>query len=204
MGTETSRTIALPEPRHQSTVSVEQAIERRRSRRAYTSAPVKLAELGQLLWAAQGVTGPEGQRTAPSAGALYPLELYVAATHVEDLARGLYHYDADLHTLEPVSAGDKRRALAEAAHEQACVQFSACMVLVAAVEERITEKYGLRGLRYVPIEAGAAAENILLQAAALGLGTVIVGAFDDSKVARIAELGEGEHMVLMTAVGRPG
>lgn len=194
--------ITLPEPQRTGKLSLEEAIAARRSRRGYSSNPLTLAEVGQILWAAQGVTGPEQQRTAPSAGALYPMEVYVAATRVEGLAPGIYHYDGECHSLELVSAGDRRRDLAAAAVWQDCMRFSGCVLLFAADYARTTVKYGERGIRFVHIEAGAAAENVHLEAAALGLGTVIVGAFDDAQVASIAHLPEDESPICMMALGR--
>jgi SagB-type dehydrogenase family enzyme len=194
--------IGLPAPATGENVSLEAAIARRRSRRAYRSDPLRLADVAQLLWAAQGVTGPEQQRTAPSAGALHPLALYLCATRVEGLEPGIYRYRSADHDLEPVCLGDKRRDLAAAAVWQDCIRFSACVLLFAADYSCTTAKYGERGIRYVHIEVGAAAENVLLEATALGLGTVIVGSFDDAQVAAIAHLPDKLAPIAMMPVGR--
>ncbi|MGD0200568.1 MAG: SagB/ThcOx family dehydrogenase [Bryobacteraceae bacterium] len=195
-------TVRLPAPRTKGTLSIEEAIAARRSQRAYRSDPLTLAEAAQLLWSAQGITGPERQRTAPSAGALFPLELYLCVSRVEGLEPGTYRYHPRPHELVLVSPGDKRRELAAAALDQDCIRFSSCILLFAAVPERITVKYGQRGLRYIHMEAGHAAENVYLQATALGLGTVVVGAFDDAQLARIAHLAAGEEAVYMMPVGK--
>jgi SagB-type dehydrogenase family enzyme len=180
------KTVHLPAPREQGRMSLEEAIAARRSRRAYKSDPLKLNEAGQLLWAAQGITGPEQQRTAPSAGALYPLETYLAATRVEGLAPGVYKYRPEYHDLVLRMPGDRRRELTAAASDQDCVRFSACVIVFAAVYERTTAKYGSRGVSFVRMEAAHASQNVYLQAASLGLGTVAVGAFDEAEIRRIA------------------
>jgi SagB-type dehydrogenase family enzyme len=195
-------TVALPAPRRKGAMSVEECIAARRSRRAYASDPVTLAELGQLLWAAQGITGPEGQRTAPSAGALYPLELYVSASRVGGLAPGIYKYSPENHDLTLHIAGDRRRELTALAKDQDCMRFSACAILFAAVFERTASKYADRALRFVCMEVGHAAENMCLQATALGLGTCVVGAFEPAELRREVQLPKQEEPVSMLTVGR--
>ncbi len=195
--------IPLPEPRLRSKVSLERALAERRSKRAYASAPVELAEAGQLLWAAQGITGPEEQRTAPSAGALYPLELYLSATKVDGLAPGLYRYHPEAHELALHAAGDRRRDLTAAADDQDCVRFSACVILLAAATERTAVKYGQRAAKFICLEAGHAAENACLQATALGLGVCEVGAFDPEAVKGLFHLPAEEEAIYMLTVGRP-
>ncbi len=193
---------ALPPPAPKDGPPLGELLTARRSRRAYRSGSLTLAEAGQLLFAAQGVTGPEQQRTAPSAGAMYPLELYLAATRVEGLEPGIYHYDPEEHSLDLIAPGDRRSDLTAATQWQDCMRFSACVLIFAAVYARTTAKYGERGIRYVHIEAGAASENVYLQAGALGLGTVIVGSFDDAQVATIAHLPEDEDPLCMMPIGR--
>ncbi len=195
-------TIALPSPCVKGKMSIEEAVAARRSRRGYKSDPLKLADIGQLLWAAQGITGPEQQRTAPSAGALYPLEIYVAATRVDGLPPGLYSYDPESHALALLSPGDKRRDLTEASGWQDCIRFSSCVLLIAGVFSRTTAKYGERGIRYVHMEAGHVAENIFLQATALGLGMVVAASFDDARVASVAHLADGEDPLCLLPLGR--
>jgi SagB-type dehydrogenase family enzyme len=194
-------TIRLPEPRAPGATSVEEALRRRRSLREFRPTPLTLAEAAQLLWAAQGRTAEDGRRTAPSAGALYPLEVFLVAGRVEGLAPGVYRYRPDGHILEPVIEGDRRRALSEAALGQGWVGGAPAALVVAAVEERTARKYGRRAERYVHIEVGAAAQNVALQAVALGLGTVVVGAFDDAAVARVAGLAPEERPLAILPVG---
>ena len=195
--------IRLPEPRRQSNVSVESALQNRRSVREYRDESLTLAEVSQLLWAAQGITGPEDRRTAPSAGALYPLEVYLVAGRVNDLASGIYHYRPQHHELVRVAEGDKRAGLASAALDQDCVRNGAVTVVVAAVYERVTKKYGPRGVMYVHMEAGQAAQNVYLQAVALNLGTVAVGAFEDEPVKKLLDLPADERPLYLLPVGRP-
>jgi SagB-type dehydrogenase family enzyme len=175
--------IELPEPRHDSDVSIEQSLLQRRSVRSYTGEPLTLQELSQLLWAAQGITDPRGFRTAPSAGALYPLEVYVVVGDVQDLTPGVYRYEPHEHQLVSIIEGDKRVELADAALAQGCVKEGAVAIVFTAVYERTTRKYGDRGIRYVHIEAGHAAQNLCLQATAMDLGVVAIGAFYDEEVA---------------------
>lgn len=196
-------TIPLPRPTSRGTHTLEQLLKQRRSVREFASAPLTLMQLGQLLWAAQGVTAREGQRTAPSAGALYPLELYVAAGRVEGLASGVYHYEPHGHHLALVVAGDIRRALAEAALHQTWISAAPAVIVFGAVYARTAAKYGSRAERYVPVEVGHAAENLFLQAEDLGLGTCDVGAFDDRAVARAAHLPREVVPLLLMPVGEP-
>lgn len=192
----------LPEPRHKSGVSIEEAILKRRSTREYTGEPLTIQEISQLLWACQGVTDSRGYRTAPSAGALYPLEVYVVAGDVEDLPEGVYKYDPQKHQLARVLSGDERSELAKAALGQAWVEEAAMDIVITAVYERTTGKYGDRGVRYVHMEAGHAAQNLCLQAAALDLGVVTVGAFRDDQVKEILGFPEEEHPLYVIPVGR--
>lgn len=196
------KTVHLPAPREQGRMSLEEAIAARRSRRAYKSDPLKLSEAGQLLWAAQGITGPEQQRTAPSAGALYPLETYLAVTRVEGLTPGVYKYRPEHHDLVLHQPGDRRRELTAAASDQDCVRFSACVLVFAAVYERTAVRFGDRAALFVRMEAAHAAQNVYLQAASLGVGTVAIGAFDEDEIRRIAALAEGEEPVYLMAVGK--
>jgi SagB-type dehydrogenase family enzyme len=194
--------LALPPPRYDSGTSVEQAILKRRSIRTYSEEPLTIADLSQLLWAAQGITSPEGFRTAPSAGALYPLEIYVVAGEIRDLAPGIYRYRPRSHALLLITAGDKRDALYAAALHQLPVREAPVDIVIAAVPERITGKYGERGIVYIYLEAGHAAENICLQSVPLNLGTVPIGAFEDTEVKKILGLGETELPVYIIPVGK--
>ena len=195
--------ITLPEPRYDSDVSIEQSLLKRRSTRSYTGEPITLQELSQLLWAAQGITDSgRGFRTAPSAGALYPLEVYVVAGDVQNLVSGIYKYEPDEHELARLIDGDKRSELADIALAQACVKEGALAIVFTAVYERTTVKYGERGIRYVHIEVGHAAQNVCLQAVAMGLGIVPVGAFHDEPVARLLNLPDNEQPLYIIPVGR--
>ena len=194
--------IELPEPQYDSDVSLEQTLLQRRSIRSYTGEPLTLQEVSQLLWAAQGVTSPRGFRTAPSAGALYPLQVYLLAGDVQDLTEGVYQYRPDQHQLVKVIDGDKRTELCDAALMQSCVKDGAVVLVFTGVYERTISKYGDRGIRYVHIEVGHAAENLYLQATAMGLGMVTVGAFHDEQVAKLLNLSPDEHALYIIPVGR--
>jgi SagB-type dehydrogenase family enzyme len=175
--------VKLPDPVKKGPVSIEEAIARRRSRRSYLNEPILLTEVSQLCWAAQGVTeDATGLRSAPSAGALYPLELFLVVGK-SDLAAGIYHYVCKEHSIEIVKKGDYRTHLREASLDQEWVENCALDLVIAAIYARTMGKYGDRGRdRYVPMEAGHVAENICLQAQSLGLGTVTIGAFYDDQV----------------------
>ena len=201
-GPESSGTIALPEPRRKGDMSVEEALLVRRSVRDYRELPVSLDELSQLLWAAQGVTHASRYRTAPSAGATYPLELYALVGQVGGLESGLFKYLVHEHALERWRTGDRRAALARAALSQAWVEQGALSLVFSAVRARTTGRYGSRGEQYVHMEAGHASQNVYLQAAALGLGTVAVGAFDDAQVKAICGMGRDEVPLYIMPVGR--
>jgi len=194
--------IKLPEPRTDDGTSVEQALRNRRSVRTFAAEPLKLSEVAQLLWSAQGITNRDGLRTAPSAGALYPLEVYLVAGSVNDLPGGIWHYLPDNHRLEHLSDTDVRPTLAHAALDQAWIREAAAVVVFTAIYERTTRKYGKRGMRYVHIEAGHAAENLFLQAVSLGLNTVIVGAFQDDAIRNTLGLPEDHVPLILMPVGR--
>ena len=196
--------IRLPDPDVTGNLPVESALKRRRSVRDFSEQPLALAEAAQLLWAAQGAADPGGKRTAPSAGALYPLEIYLLAGEVAGLERGIYRYQSSNHTLRRMASGDPRMALAAAALGQSWVSQGAAVIVVAGVYPRTTGKYGQRGVRYVHLEAGHAAQNIALQALSLKLGTVLVGAFDDDKVKNIVGMADDEQPLCILPVGRPG
>jgi SagB-type dehydrogenase family enzyme len=194
--------LSLPKPKHDGTVSVEHALQNRRSVRRYKNESLTLSEISQLLWAAQGITTPRGFRTAPSAGALFPLELYVAAGNVSDLPAGIYKYNYREHTLAQSVSSDKRNALSQAALNQRSIASAPAVFLICAVYERVTRKYGQRGIQYAFMEIGHAAQNVCLQAVALGMGTVVIGAFRDDEVKKIAHLSEDEQATYIIAVGK--
>ncbi len=200
---EIGETIMLPQPRVSSATSIEVALSKRRSVRSYSDAPLTLAQVSQLLWAAQGVTDSRGFRTAPSAGALYPLELYLVVGAVEGLEAGVYHYMPAPHQLQRIASGDKREELAAAALGQSCVRRGTVVLVYAAVYERTTRKYGQRGRRYVYMEVGHAAQNVHLQAVALDLGAVVVGSFDDDHVREVLHLPEDHEPLYIMPIGYP-
>jgi SagB-type dehydrogenase family enzyme len=191
----------LPQPLLAGSVSVEEALLDRRSVREYSDKSLTLEEASQLLWAAQGVTADWGGRTAPSAGALYPLELYLAAVRIEGLAAGVYKYVPNGHALVVVRQGDVARELADAALGQGSVRDAAAVLAFTAVYERTTARYSERGIRYVHMEAGHAAQNVLLQSSALGLGCVVVGAFDDDALREALNAPEEETPLCLIPVG---
>jgi SagB-type dehydrogenase family enzyme len=194
--------IELPSPRYDSDFSIEETLLKRRSIREYKDEPLKLQQVSQLLWATQGITDPRGFRTAPSAGALYPLEVYAVVGKVETLKEGVYKYNPQEHELVKRLDGDRRVELAEAALDQSWVQRGAITVVITAVYDRTTVKYGERGVRYVHMEAGHAAQNMCLQATAMDLGTVTVGAFHDEQVREILSLSEDEQPLYILPVGK--
>ncbi len=192
----------LSAPRHDSAISIEKALLSRRSIREFTTQALELWQISQLAWAAQGITGPDLHRTAPSAGALYPLELYVAVGNVNGLAPGVYRYALRRHELDLWAKDDKRRELFAAALSQSSILQAAAVFAISAFYKRTTAKYGDRGIRYVHMEAGHAAQNLLLQAAALGLGSVLVGAFNDESVRRVLMLKQIEAPLYLIPVGK--
>lgn len=193
--------ISLPPPALDGGQALERTLAGRRSVRMFSDARVTSEQLGQLLWSAQGITSPEGFRTAPSAGALYPLELFVVTGEVAGLPAAVYRYHPDVHALETRSGGDRLAQLGKAAHGQKWVREAALVVVFAAVYQRTTRKYGKRGIRYVHMEVGHAAQNLFLQAQSLGLGTVVVGAFDDQDVRAALELPAGMQPLSLMPVG---
>ncbi len=195
--------IDLPKPSVDGNVSVEAAIHERRSVREFSRRTLSLADVAQLLWATQGITSSDGLRTAPSAGALYPLELYLVAGEVDSLPAGLYRYRPEQHRLNHLADGDLRKALAAAALDQSWVRRAPAVLVIVGVYERSAKKYGERARRYTRIETGHAAQNVYLQATALGLGTVIVGAFDDEEVQDALGLPDDHAPLALMPVGHP-
>jgi len=186
---------ALPPPAHRGEVSVEQALAKRRSCRRYLARALSLDQISQLLWAAQGLTTPDGRRAAPSAGGCYPLELRLVC------AEGVFRYLPEGHQLCKESDRDVRADLAAAALGQEFVARAPISLVFSAVYERTTSRYGERGVRYVHMDVGIAAENVHLQAEALGLGSVAVGAFDDAAVAKVVGLPDPEKALYIIPVG---
>lgn len=193
--------VDLPEPRLSGLVSLEETLAERRSIREYSQTPLTMEQVSQLLWAAQGITSDGGGRTAPSAGALYPLEIYLIAGNVEDLAPGIYKYYPQGHKLVRLQDRDVRRELSAAALGQAPVNAGAIDLVISAVYGRTTQKYGERGIRYAQIEVGHAAQNVVLQATSLNLGAVTIGAFDDNLVEAVIGLPENESALYIIPIG---
>ncbi len=194
--------LKLPQLPASARYPVEQLLAHRRSVREFADRVLSLEELGRLLWAAQGVTDAAGLRTAPSAGALYPLELVIAAGRVEGLQPGIYRYQPRTHGLRGMAQGDARARLAGPALGQSWLADAAATLVFAAVLERTARKYGRRAFQYICIEVGHAAQNVYLEAQSLGLGTVMVGAFDDGQVQRVLGLAEEETPLALMPLGR--
>jgi SagB-type dehydrogenase family enzyme len=202
---EETPTISLPDPRLKGEMTLEEAILKRRSRRAFNDSPLTLGEVSQIVWAAQGVTSETGLRAAPSAGALYPLDLYlvVGEQGVEGLGEGVYHYLPQRHSLELILEEDVRQTLARLSVQQMFIAEAPLSLLITAEYERTTVKYGDRGVRYVHMEAGHVAQNVYLQAEALGLGTVTVGAFQDEEIAQALALPAAFRLLYVMPIGYP-
>jgi SagB-type dehydrogenase family enzyme len=196
-------TIRLPEPRRQGTMSLEAALAARHSTRALTRDSLDLADVAQLLWAAQGINRPDGHRTAPAAGGIYALELYIVAARVRGLPAGVYHYRQAGHILETVSAGDRLQAITDSATHQAWQGDAAVAVVFASDYGRLGGRFRDRAERYVPMEVGFAAQNVYLEVAALGLGTTFAGSFQDSTMARLVGLAVNLRPLGIMPVGRP-
>lgn len=175
--------------------TLEDVLSKRRSVRRYGARALSEDDILRLCWAAQGITHPEGYRTAPSAGALYPLELSVAT------AAGLFAYDPPHHRLVRRTADDLRPAMQWAAAAQEAVGDSPAVFVISAVPARMTSKYGSRGERYVHLEAGHAAQNLLLEATALGFGAVPIGAFDDARLREVLDLPGTYDVLYLIPVG---
>ena len=192
----------LPAPDLTGTLSLEETLAARRSVRSYTIQALTWQEIGQLLWAAQGITldrapSQPGLRSAPSAGALYPLETYVIT------GEGLYHYLPMDHALLYTPKLGLRQELWEPGLKQDWIREAPAVFLLAAVYQRTEARYGARAARYVHMEAGHAAENLLLQAVALGLGGVVIGAFYDDQIAKVLDLPEQQEPLYLIPVGHP-
>lgn len=187
--------IALPRPSVAGTISLEEAIERRRSLRTFGPDPLPVGIIGQLLWAGQGVTSPDGKRAAPSAGALYPLELY-AVTATE-----MMHYLPDGHRAKTRATPDLRPQLKAAALDQASVGTAPVVIVVAAEPGRLSQRYGPKADAFTDLEAGHAAQNILLQAVVHGLAAVPVGSLDGSRAAQTLALPAGQTVVYLIPIG---
>jgi SagB-type dehydrogenase family enzyme len=187
--------INLPSPAQKGKMSLEEALKKRESVRSFSSDPLTKEDLSQLLWAVQGITRNWGARTAPSAGALFPLEIYVV------LKEGFFRYSPKGHNLVRIMQQDLRNTLSKAALSQNCIGEAPAVFVIAAVYERTSRKYGNRAERYVKMEAGHAGQNLLLQAVSLGLGAVPVGAFQDEQVQQALHLPVNHEPLYLIPVG---
>ena len=195
--------IQLPQPNFKSNTSIEEALYKRRSIRDYSNGQLSLTEVSQILWSAQGITDTaEGLRTAPSTGALYPLEVYLVAANVKDLNPGIYKYSSQNHSLQKISEGDKRIEISDASLKQESITSASAIVVITAIYERTSVKYGKRTERYVNMEVGHVGQNIYLQAVSLGLGTVMMGAFEDDALKKALKLPDNEHPLALYPLGK--
>lgn len=195
--------IALPEPDRVGELSIEAALNQRRSVRSYGSQPLTFEEISQLAWAAQGITDAQrGFRTAPSAGGTFPIEVYLLITAQDKVDDGVYHYLPEEHALEKKTEGDFRAELREAALGQPSITDASLVIVITGVTARTAQRYGERAERYVYMEAGHVAQNIYLQGIALEIGTVSMGAFDDERVSTLLRLSKGEQPLYIMPVGK--
>ncbi len=193
-----------------SEITLSQVFSQRRTVRNYSDASIPLQVLKKLLWAGQGITGPDGKRTAPSAHAIHPLRLYLGVNRVVGLEKGLYEVDPSDHGLKQVSDSDLRSALTKAAIDNPqWIMDAACVIIICAdmvtpSQAFVDQKpFGSRGARYVYLEAGAAAQNLQLQAVAEGLGSVWVGGFNDEATADVLGLRAPLAPIIQLCVGYP-
>ena len=196
--------IVLPKPSLDGKVSVEKAIQQRRTIRDFKETPLSIPHLSQLLYAAQGITDPKGAgRSAPSGGARYPLDIYVIVGKkgVEGLGEGIYHYTPENHSISSMNNKDLRREIGSASLGQMWMAGASVMFVITAEYRRITGRYGDRGIRYAQIEAGHVGQNLFLQAEALGLGAGIVGAFNDTEVVKVMGIPREHEPLLIMPVG---
>lgn len=198
--------IKLPDPSLAGTMSVEEALYKRRSVREYSKKALTLQQASQLLWASYGVTeiSRRGRelKTAPSAGATYPLEIYLMAGNVEGLSPGLYRYLPSTHSLQAERLGDFRPGAEDASYNQEMIEDAPATIVFSAVYERTTSRYGQRGRdRYVCMDLGHSAQNLYLQTTAMGLITCAIGAFDDAAMQGVLQLPKEEEILYLMPVG---
>ena len=201
------KTVALPAPETGQGPGIWEALRRRRSVRVYSQTPVTKQELSQLLWATQGITADlreYGLRTAPSAGALYPVETYIYANRVVDLEPGIYHYDIRAHSLQLIKQGNLAREVATGALDQDTASRAAVVFIWSAIFQRSAWKYLERACRYIYLDAGHIAENLALAAEAIGLASCQIGAFYDNEMNALVGIdGVKESVIYMSSVGWP-
>jgi SagB-type dehydrogenase family enzyme len=202
-GGQGAEVIKLPPPAKKGGMAVAEALEVRRTVRGFAARPLDLAQVSQLLWGADGISDPRGLRTSPSAGATYPLDLYlvVGERGVMNLPAGVYHYLVAEHALTPLAPGDLRAPVARASLHQTWMAEAPVMVVITGEYRRCMARYGQRGIRYTHMEAGNVSQNLFLTAEALGLGAGIVGAFDDKALAQVLKLPPAHEPLLVMPVG---
>lgn len=193
--------IKLPSVKFDDSLTVSEAIENRRTIRSFKDKSVTLEQISYLLWAAQGVTSPQGLRAAPSAGALYPLEIYINVRKSDSLKPGLYKYNPISQSIFRTQDKELSEKISDAALHQDWMAEAPVMVIFTAIYRRTTGKYGERGVRYAIIEAGSSSENLFLQAQSIGLDCGIVGAFNDSEIKKLLDLGKDSQPLLLMPVG---
>ncbi len=193
---ENQETITLPEPALQGSLTLEETLQQRRSIREYTEEAISIEDISQILWAAQGTTNQE-KRTAPSAGATYPIEIYIAVNKAEELEPGIYYYNNYKHHLKKVSKGKPWEKLSNAALNQEPIKNATANIILTAEFERTTERYWSRGYQYVYMEAGHISQNIYLQAESLNIGTVAIGAFEEEDIKDILWVDDYEPVYIM-------
>jgi SagB-type dehydrogenase family enzyme len=195
--------VKLPPPVKTGGMALAEALQVRRTVRRFASRPLDLTQIAQLLWGAGGASDPRGLRTAPSAGATYPLDLYlvVGERRVKELPAGIYHYQVETHALTSVAPGDARAAVARASLHQSWMAEAPVMVVITGEYRRCSARYGERGVRYTYMESGNISQNLFLAAEALGLGAGIVGAFEDKALAQAVKLPPAHEPLLIMPVG---
>jgi len=202
-----SKTVQLPSQLQEATIGFAEVLGRRKSIRAFSNQPLSLVDLAFLLWASTGIQRTEHGyefRTAPSAGALYPIETYIAANNVEDLKKGIYHYNIKNHLLEEIKTGDFGADLAHAALDQKMCSTASVVFVWTAVFGRSKWKYAQRAYRYIYLDAGHVAENLALAAASINCGSCQVGAFFDDEINSIVGIdGTEESAICLSVVGHP-
>jgi SagB-type dehydrogenase family enzyme len=195
--------IQLPKPQFAGSISIEQALLERRSTRQFSAEALSLLEATQLLWAAQGITSEDGKRTAPSAGGICPLTVYLITGNVDSLVPGVYKYSPESNQLDLITPGDFRVPLAAASFNQSCVSEGAAVIAFSATYELMNAKYGAGSEKFVDMEVGHASQNVHLQAVSLGLGTVVVAAFRENEVREMLNLPSNEKTIYLMPVGKP-
>ncbi|MGA1870844.1 MAG: SagB/ThcOx family dehydrogenase [bacterium] len=199
---ESPTVIKLTDPYYDSNTSIERALLERRSVRDYKNEALSIEELSQLLWAAQGITAQPFYKTAPSAGGLYPLDLYIVAGNVKGLSTGIYKYIPEGHELIALIRTDKREDLYNASLYQSSIAHAPLIIAIGATPSRTTQKYGERGNRYIHIEVGTVVQNIYLQAVSLNLGTVVIGAFHDEEVKKVLTMENDQEPLVLMPIGK--